>query len=97
MRPSASATQTSYSTQITLRKCPASSSSVQRCGVGTALLRKAAELSPDGLRLFTFQRNERARSFYEKHGFRVVKFGTSPPPENEPDVEYRWEPETRSG
>ena len=65
---------------------------LQRRGMGTALLRKAAELSPDGLRLFTFQRNERARRFYEKHGFRVVKFGTSRPPENEPDVEYRWEP-----
>jgi GNAT superfamily N-acetyltransferase len=64
----------------------------QRRGVGTALLRKAVELSPGGLRLFTFQRNAPARSFYEKHGFRAVKFGVSPPPENEPDVEYRWEP-----
>jgi ribosomal protein S18 acetylase RimI-like enzyme len=64
---------------------------LQRRGVGTALLRKAAELSPEGLRLFTFQRNEPARKFYEKHGFRVVKLGTSPPPESEPDVEYRWE------
>ena len=64
----------------------------QRRGVGTALLRKAVELSPGGLRLFTFQRNQPARSFYEKYGFRAVKFGASPPPENEPDVEYRWEP-----
>jgi len=68
---------------------------LQRCGVGTALLRKAAELSPGGLRLFTFQRNLPARSFYEKHGFRAVKFGVSPPPENEPDVEYRWDPPQR--
>ncbi len=70
---------------------------LQRCGVGTALLRKAAELSPGGLRLFTFQRNRPARSFYEKHGFRAVKFGLSAPPENEPDVEYRWEPPPRIG
>jgi GNAT superfamily N-acetyltransferase len=70
---------------------------LQRCGVGTALLRKAAELSPEGLRLFTFQRNRPARSFYEKHGFRAVKFGVSPPPENEPDVEYRLDPPRREG
>jgi ribosomal protein S18 acetylase RimI-like enzyme len=69
---------------------------LQRRGVGTALLRRAAQLSPQGLRLFTFRRNEPGRRFYEKHGFRVVKFGTSPPPESEPDVEYRWEP-ARSG
>jgi ribosomal protein S18 acetylase RimI-like enzyme len=60
--------------------------------VGSALLRQAAQLSPEGLRLFTFRRNEPGRRFYEKHGFRAVKFGTSPPPESEPDVEYRWEP-----
>lgn len=68
---------------------------LQRRGVGTALLRKAVELSPGGLRLFTFQRNQPARSFYEKYGFRAVKFGVSSPPENEPDVEYRWEPVRR--
>jgi ribosomal protein S18 acetylase RimI-like enzyme len=67
----------------------------QRAGVGTALLGKARELSPDGLELHTHQSNEGARRFYEKHGFRAVAFGTSPPPENEPDVEYRWRPDPR--
>lgn len=62
----------------------------QRRGVGTGLLRRARELSPDELRLFTFQRNTAARAFYEKHGFSAVAFGTSPAPELEPDVEYRW-------
>jgi ribosomal protein S18 acetylase RimI-like enzyme len=62
----------------------------QRRGVGTALLRKARECSPVELRLFTFQRNEKARSFYEKHGFKIVALGVSPAPELEPDVEYRW-------
>jgi len=62
----------------------------QRRGVGTALLRKARECSPDELRLFTFQRNEKARAFYEKHGFTIVALGVSPAPELEPDVEYRW-------
>ena len=62
----------------------------QRRGVGTALLRKAQERSPQELRLYTFRRNEQARVFYERHGFVPVAFGTSPVPESEPDVEYRW-------
>lgn len=66
--------------------------SAQRRGVGTLLLEKARELHPEGLRLFTFQKNETARAFYEKHGFRAVRFGRSAPPEDEPDVEYRWQP-----
>jgi ribosomal protein S18 acetylase RimI-like enzyme len=62
----------------------------QRRGVGTALLDKARECSPAELRLFTFQRNDKARMFYQKHGFRIVALGVSPAPELEPDVEYRW-------
>lgn len=61
-------------------------------GVGTALLGRAKELSPRGLTLFTHQGNERARAFYERRGFRAVEFGTSPPPESEPDVKYAWDP-----
>ena len=61
-------------------------------GIGTALLDHAKTLSPDGLTLFTHQRNERARAFYERRGFRAVRFGVSPPPENEPDVQYAWTP-----
>lgn len=64
----------------------------QRRGVGTALLSKAKERSPYGLRLFTFRRNAPARAFYEKHGFAPVAFGESPAPEFEPDVEYGWQP-----
>ena len=62
----------------------------QRRGVGTALLDRAKAISPDGLALFTHQKNEGARAFYERHGFRVVRLGMSPPPESEPDVLYRW-------
>lgn len=61
-------------------------------GVGSALLAKARSLSPRHLSLFTLRRNERACRFYERHGFRAVAFGTSPPPESEPDVRYEWEP-----
>ena len=64
----------------------------QRQGIGTALLEKARELSPSGLQLHTHQANEGARAFYEKHGFRAVRFGVSPPPESEADVEYHWKP-----
>ena len=61
-------------------------------GVGTALLDQARRLAPTGLTLFTHQRNERARAFYERRGFRPEKFGTSPAPESEPDVKYVWGP-----
>jgi putative acetyltransferase len=62
----------------------------QRRGIGSALLDKARELSPEWLGLFTHQRNEKARRFYEARGFSAVRFGMSPPPENEPDVRYEW-------
>jgi GNAT superfamily N-acetyltransferase len=62
----------------------------QRRGIGAALLEQARRLSPGGLRLHTFQRNARARAFYEKQGFAAVGFGISPAPESEPDVEYVW-------
>jgi len=62
----------------------------QRKGIGTALLHKARASSPAEIRLYTFQRNEAARAFYEKHGFVAIAFGVSPAPELEPDVEYRW-------
>ena len=61
-----------------------------RMGVGGALLAHARTLSPKRLRLFTLQINLNARAFYEKNGFTVLKLGISPPPENEPDVEYVW-------
>lgn len=64
----------------------------QRQGVATALLALAKEKSPDGLRAYSFQKNAAARSFFEKHGFEIVRAGLSPPPENEPDFEYVWNP-----
>jgi ribosomal protein S18 acetylase RimI-like enzyme len=52
----------------------------------------AKSLSPNGLELHTHQANHAARRLYEKHGFKAVKFGTSPLPESAPDVEYHWRP-----
>jgi ribosomal protein S18 acetylase RimI-like enzyme len=63
---------------------------IQRAGVGSALLGQARRLSPSGLRLHTHQANAKARAFYERAGFRAVRFGLSPPPESAPDVEYVW-------
>lgn len=62
----------------------------QHRGIGKALLDHARQLSPDHLWLYTLQINENARTFYEKNGFVPEKFGVSPSPENEPDVEYHW-------
>ena len=61
-------------------------------GRGRELLACAKRLRPDGLRLHTHQANQRARRFYENHGFDIVRFGISPAPESAPDVEYRWHP-----
>ena len=63
---------------------------IQGRGIGTALLDRAKQLRPGGFTLYTHQRNERARAFYERRGFRAVAFGTSPAPESEPDVKYAW-------
>jgi ribosomal protein S18 acetylase RimI-like enzyme len=63
----------------------------QRYGLGKALLAHARLLSPEHLWLYTLQINTNGRAFYEKNGFRPVKFGISPEPESEPDVEYHWD------
>ena len=60
-------------------------------GIGSALLGRAKELRPDGFRLWTFQRNEGARRFYERHGLRAVEFTDGAHnEEREPDVLYEW-------
>jgi hypothetical protein len=46
------------------------------------------------MRLYAFQRNTRARGFYERRGFVAVEFGDgSGNEEGEPDVLYQWTPE----
>jgi len=64
----------------------------QRRGWGNRLLDHARALSPGGLELHTHVENRSARTFYERRGFVAVRFGTSPPPESAPDVEYHWRP-----
>jgi len=65
----------------------------QRRGWGSRLIELAKRMHPMGLRLHTHQANHPARAFYERHGFRAVRFGVSPPPESAPDVEYAWRSE----
>ena len=64
-----------------------------RRGWGSRLVVFAQGLSPAGLELHTHQENHAARRLYEKHGFKAVRFGVSPPPESAPDVEYQWRPD----
>jgi GNAT superfamily N-acetyltransferase len=64
-----------------------------RRGIGNLLLRFAREQSPGHVWLYTLQVNVIARGFYEKNGFVAEKFGISPAPESEPDVEYHWRKE----
>lgn len=64
---------------------------VHQCeGLGTALLRLAMQENTE-LKLWTFQRNARARRFYEHHGFIADRMtdgmGNE---EREPDMRYVW-------
>jgi GNAT superfamily N-acetyltransferase len=71
----------------------------QNRGIGTALFRHATERRPHGFTLWTFQKNEGARRFYERHGCRVRRFTDGAHnEEREPDVQYEWRspPATRS-
>ena len=59
---------------------------------GTRFIDFAKQLSPNGLELHTHVENYPARALYERHGFKAVRFGVSPPPESAPDVESHWRP-----
>jgi len=63
----------------------------QRHGLGSALLDKAKTLSPGRLLLWTFQRNAKARAFYEARGFRSIRQTEGDNEEGEPDVLYEWQ------
>jgi GNAT superfamily N-acetyltransferase len=67
----------------------------QNAGIGTTLLEHAKRLQPGGLQLWTFQRNDGARRFYERHGFlEVERTDGSGNMEQEPDARYEWRPDT---
>ncbi|MGE0760903.1 MAG: N-acetyltransferase family protein [Pirellulaceae bacterium] len=60
-------------------------------GVGSRLLEVAREELSPPIRLYTFQANQRARVFYERHGFVAVAFGDGSGNEERcPDILYEW-------
>ncbi|MFF4908783.1 GNAT family N-acetyltransferase [Streptomyces sp. NPDC001260] len=62
-------------------------------GIGDRFVALAKERSPKGLELWTFQVNEPAHRFYERHGFVAVEYTDgSGNEEQEPDVRYAWRP-----
>ncbi len=64
-------------------------------GIGSALLAVAMSRS-DGLELWTFQKNHRARRFYAARGFVAIRETDGRDnEEREPDVLYRWERQAR--
>lgn len=60
-------------------------------GLGDRMMEVAKQRHPAGLRLWTFQVNERAQRFYEHHGFvaaeRTDGAGNE---ERSPDIRYEW-------
>jgi GNAT superfamily N-acetyltransferase len=62
----------------------------QGCGAGRLLLAKVME-DADLLRLWTFQRNARARAFYKSRGFVLERLTDGADnEEHEPDALYVW-------
>ena len=60
-------------------------------GIGTRLLALAQRELPSPIRLYTFQQNQRARTFYERRGFKAVEFSDGSGNEEKcPDVLYEW-------
>ncbi|MHB1447174.1 MAG: GNAT family N-acetyltransferase, partial [Acidimicrobiales bacterium] len=59
-------------------------------GVGSQLLGMAKERRPGGLDLWTFQANEGARRFYQRHDFVAVDASEGDNEEGAPDVHYQW-------
>ena len=67
-----------------------------RRGIGTMLLGQAVALAVGrAIRLYSFQANTAARSFYERHGFRAISFGDGSGNEERcPDALYERPPGT---
>jgi 8-oxo-dGTP pyrophosphatase MutT (NUDIX family) len=58
-------------------------------GLGDEFMALARQRQPEGVQLWAFQSNARARRFYERHGFRAVEFTDGEGnEERRPDVRY---------
>ncbi len=61
-------------------------------GAGSLLMEIAKQSGVEALELWCFEANLRARRFYERHGFRAIRFTDGRDNEEKmPDVLYRWE------
>ncbi|MFJ7668318.1 GNAT family N-acetyltransferase [Lysinibacillus sp. NPDC097195] len=68
----------------------------QGLGIGQTLLNRAKTQSSGKLTLYTFEVNEKAQRFYEKHGFKVIGRGHENE-ENLPDILYEWKSNPAQG
>lgn len=60
-------------------------------GIGTRFVAQAKMQLDPPIRLYTFQANDGARRFYERHGFQAIAFGDGSDNEERcPDVLYEW-------
>jgi len=60
-------------------------------GIGSALLDRAKTRRPDGFSLWTFQQNDGARRFYERHWLRVIRLTDGQENEEKtPAALYAW-------
>ena len=61
-------------------------------GAGGRLLDAAKQAAVPSLELWCFQANTPARRFYERHGFRAIRFTDGEGNEEKmPDIRYRWD------
>lgn len=65
-------------------------------GLGAELVNLAKQHRPRRLRLWTFQANQRACRFYERHGFVPMETTDGDNEEGAPDVRYEWLPSVMS-
>ena len=64
---------------------------LQNRGIGSALLARVKAQCPKGFKLWTFQANDGARRFYERHGCKAMRFTDGSGNEEKlPDVMYAW-------
>ena len=64
-------------------------------GIGRPPDRPRQSAAPEGIDLYCFAVNTRARAFYEHRGFVVIATGDgSGNDERQPDIRYAWRPAT---
>lgn len=62
-----------------------------RHGVGSSFIERAKQELRSSIRLYTFQQNEGARRFYQRHGFKEIALSDgSSNEEKTPDVLMEW-------